>query len=110
VSKEEILSLQRLCRDVPISEDLKKAAVGLVLASRSWEGVKYGASPRASIGLILSSKARAFILGRNYVSREDLHVMAYPVLRHRLILDFEAERKGLTPDQVITQVLKQKNL
>lgn len=108
--KEEILSLQRLCRDVPISEDLKMAAVGLVMASRSWEGVQYGASPRASIGLILSSKARAFLLGRNHVSREDLHAMAYPVLRHRLILDFEAERKGLTPDQVITQMLKQKNL
>ena len=109
-NKEEILSLQRLCRDVPISEDLKMAAVGLVMASRSWEGVQYGASPRASIGLILSSKARAFLLGRNHVSREDLHAMAYPVLRHRLILDFEAERKGLTPDQVITQMLKQKNL
>ena len=107
VTKEEILSLQQLCRDIPISYDLKKEAVKLVLATRSWEGVQYGASPRASIGLILTSKARAFLLGRNYVSAEDLHVMSYPILRHRIILSFESERKGLTPDQVITDILKE---
>jgi MoxR-like ATPase len=106
ISKEEVVALQQLCRDIPISEDLKKDAVKLVLATRSWEGVQYGASPRASIGLILSSKARAFLLGRNYVSQEDLHVMSYPILRHRIILSFESERRGLTPDQVITDILK----
>jgi MoxR-like ATPase len=107
VTKEEVLALQQLCRDIPISDELKKDAVKLVLATRSWEGVQYGASPRASIGLILSSKARAFLLGRNYVSQEDLHVMSYPILRHRIILSFESERKGLTPDQVITDILKE---
>jgi MoxR-like ATPase len=107
ISKEEVAALQHLCRDIPISEDLKKDAVKLVLATRSWEGVQYGASPRASIGLTLSSKARAFLLGRNYVSQEDLHVMSYPILRHRIILSFESERKGLTPDQVITDILKE---
>ncbi len=106
ISKEEVVALQQLCRDIPISEDLKKDAVKLVLATRSWEGVQYGASPRASIGLILSSKSRAFLLGRNYVSQEDLHVMSYPILRHRIILSFESERRGLTPDQVITDILK----
>jgi MoxR-like ATPase len=107
ISKEEILSLQKLCRDIPISDDLKKDAVKIVLATRSREGVSYGASPRASIGLILTSKARAFLNGRNYVSAEDLHVMSYPILRHRIILNFESERKGLTPDQVITDLLKE---
>lgn len=107
VTKEEILALQQLCRDIPISDDLKKEAVKLVLSTRSWEGVQYGASPRASIGLILTSKARAFLLGRNYVSAEDLHVMSYPILRHRIILSFESERRGLTPDQVITDILKE---
>ena len=107
ITKEEILALQQLSRDIPISDDLKKEAVKLVLATRSWEGVQYGASPRASIGLILTSKSRAFLLGRNYVSAEDLHVMSYPILRHRIILSFESERKGLTPDQVITDILKE---
>jgi len=110
VSKDEVIMLQQLCRDIPVSDDLKAATVNLVLATRKWEGVQYGASPRASIGLIVSAKARAFLQGRNYVSKEDLHVMAYPVLRHRLILGFEAERKGLTRDQVIGDLLKSMNL
>jgi MoxR-like ATPase len=110
VSKEEVIALQKLCRDIPVADDLKEAAVNLVLTTRKWEGVQYGASPRASIGLIVSAKARAFLQGRNYVSKEDLHVMAYPVLRHRLILNFEAERKGLTRDQVVTDILRQLNL
>jgi MoxR-like ATPase len=110
VSKDEVIALQQLCRDIPVSDDLKAATVNLVLATRQWEGVQYGASPRATIGLILSAKARAFLQGRNYVSKEDLHVMAYPVLRHRIILGFEAERKGLTRDQVVTDILKSQSL
>jgi MoxR-like ATPase len=110
VSKEEVIALQQLCRDIPVSDEMKTAVVDLVLATRKWEGVQYGASPRASIGLILSAKARAFLQGRNYVSKEDLHAMAYPVLRHRIILGFEAERKGLTRDQVITDILKSRSL
>jgi MoxR-like ATPase len=110
VSKEEVIALQQLCRDIPIADDLKRAVVNLVLATRNWDGVQYGASPRASIGLILSAKARAFLQGRNYVSKEDLHVMAYPVLRHRIILGFEAERKGLTRDQVVGDILKSLSL
>lgn len=110
VSKDELIALQQLCRDIPVSDDLKAATVNLVLATRKWEGVAYGASPRATIGLILAAKARAFLQGRNYVSKDDLHVMAYPVLRHRIILGFEAERRGLTRDQVITDILKSQSL
>jgi MoxR-like ATPase len=110
LSKDVLIGLQQLCRDVPISNDLKEDAIKVVLSTRKWEGVEYGASPRASIGLILSSKARAFLLGRNYVSKEDIHVMSYPVLRHRIILNFESERKGLTSDQVISEILKKRNV
>ncbi|HNX39269.1 MAG TPA: MoxR family ATPase [Methanothrix sp.] len=110
VSKEEVIALQQLCRDIPISDELKQSAVDIVLASRKWQGVQYGASPRASIGLILAGKARAFLQGRNHVSKEDLRAVAYPVLRHRLILGFEAERKGLTRDQVVTDILKSLSL
>jgi MoxR-like ATPase len=106
-SKADILALQKLCREVPVSQEIERDAVGLVTATRKWEGIQYGASPRASIGLILTSKARALLNGRKYVSREDLHVMAYPVLRHRIILSFEAERRGMTADQVITSILKE---
>lgn len=107
INKEEILALQQLAREVPISDDLRKSAIQLIVSTRDRDGVHYGASPRASIGLILASKARALLLGRNYVSREDLHIMAYPVLRHRLILTFEAERRGVTQDHVIGEMLKE---
>jgi MoxR-like ATPase len=75
------------------------------MTRKNTEHIEYGASPRASIGLILAAKARALIEGRNFVSKEDIDYMAYPVLRHRLILTFEAERSGMTPDQVIEDII-----
>lgn len=107
VSKTEVLELQKLTRDVPIAEDIKIRAIKIVGATRGKsENIEYGASPRASIGLILAAKARALMKGRNYVSKEDIDAMAYPVLRHRVILTFESERKGMTTDQVIADILK----
>ncbi len=110
VAKSELLALQQLTRDIPLSDDLKKTVINIVISTRSWEGVEYGASPRASIGLVLASKARAFLQGRDYVSQEDLKVMSYPMLRHRIILSFESERKGITSDQVISEILKAHNI
>lgn len=76
------------------------------MSTREWkEHIEYGASPRASIGLILAAKARALIHGRNYVNAEDIEKMAYPVLRHRLVLTFESERRGITAEQVIGEIL-----
>ena len=107
VSKTEVLELQRLTRDVPIAEDIKIRAIKIVEATRAKsDNIEYGASPRASIGIILAAKARALMRGRNYVSKEDIDAMAYPVLRHRVILTFESERKGMTTDQVIADILK----
>ena len=106
ITRRELLSLQQLTRDVPISDDLKRGAIKVVISTRSWEGVEYGVSPRASIGLILASKARALLNGRDYVSRDDLETMAYPILRHRIILTFDSERRGVTTDQVISDILK----
>ncbi|VVB94538.1 ATPase RavA [uncultured archaeon] len=107
VSKSEVLELQKLTRDVPIAEDIKKRAINIVFATRAKsEHIEYGASPRASIGIILAAKARALMRGRNYVSAEDIDTMAYPVLRHRVILTFESERKGMTTDQVVSDLLK----
>jgi MoxR-like ATPase len=107
LNKTHILSLQELVRQVPIANDLKQWIVKIVQATRNnKEIILYGASPRASIGLVLASKALAFIEGRNHVSAEDIQKMALPVLRHRIILNFEAERKGMTTDDVIMEVLK----
>ncbi|AEH60509.1 ATPase associated with various cellular activities AAA_3 [Methanosalsum zhilinae DSM 4017] len=106
ITKKELFYLQRLTREIPISEDLKSRVIKIVMSTREWkEHIEYGASPRASIGLILAAKARALIHGRNYVNAEDIEKMAYPVLRHRLVLTFESERRGITAEQVIGEIL-----
>ena len=102
MNKNHLLTLQGLTRQVPIANDIKQRAVKIVLATRqNKELIQYGASPRASIGIILAAKAMALIQGRNHVSNEDLNMLAYPVLRHRIILNFEAERKGISIDDAI---------
>ncbi len=108
LSKDSLLMLQDLTRQVPIADDLKQKVVDLVNLTRTKkELIEYGASPRASIGLILASKARALLEGRKYVSEKDIKAMAYPILRHRIILSFEAEREGMEPDDAIEQLLKE---
>lgn len=107
LKKDSILHLQRLTRQIPISNDLKKYIVELVNKTRTKKDlIEYGASPRASIGLTLAAKARALIEGRKYVSRNDINAMALPILRHRIILNFEAERQGMSADDVIKRLLK----
>lgn len=107
LSKEDLLALQAYTRQVPIANDIKKRVVKLINITReSKQLIQFGASPRASIGLVLASKARALINGRNHVSMEDVTQLAYPVLRHRIVLNFEAERKGMTTDDAITELLK----
>jgi len=106
LNKNHLLSLQNLTRQVPIANDIKQRALKIIAATRTNKDViHYGASPRASIGILLASKARALIRGRNYVSNEDINDMAYPILRHRIILNFEAERKGMTTDDAVKHIL-----
>ena len=107
LTKDALTYMQTLTRQVPIANDIKKYAVTLVTSTRTKKDlIEFGASPRASIGLILAAKARALIEGRKFVSKEDINKMAYSVLRHRIILNFEAERQNLTEDDVIKQMLK----
>ncbi len=106
MSKQNLLDLQVLARQVPIATDLKQEIVKLITSTRNKKDlIEYGASPRASIGLVVASKARALINGRNHVSVEDIMEMAYPVLRHRILLNFEAERKGMTTDDAIKMLV-----
>lgn len=111
--KETLLEIQSLTREVPISEENRNYALEIVTKTRPLENelskkyLEYGASPRASIGLVLAAKAKALIEGRNFVSRNDIKELAFPVLRHRLILNFESERKGITQDFVIRKILEE---
>lgn len=107
LGKQSVLLLQKLAKQVPISQDNKKRVLDIVTKTRNMKDIiEYGASPRASIGLILAAKARALLNGRKCVYREDIDAMAYPVLRHRILLSFKAEREGLTADDVIKTLLK----
>jgi len=106
LNKAHLMHMQTLIRQVPIANDLKHRIVDIVTETRKMPNIiEYGASPRASIGLVLASKARAVVKGRNYVSKEDIDTMAYPILRHRIILNFEAERKGMSTDDAIKEIL-----
>lgn len=106
IGKDSLLKVQELTRQVPISNDLKKKVVKLITLTRTNKDmIEYGASPRASIGIILAAKARAVIHGRTHVNESDIKAMALPVLRHRIVLNFESERKGITTDEAITKIL-----
>ncbi len=105
LGQEDLLAAQEYVRQVPISEDHRDRTVSLVRATRDADQLEYGASPRASMGLVVLSKARAFMRGRAHVTSEDIETMAKPVLRHRIVVDFRAERDGVTADDVIEDLL-----
>lgn len=116
LSGEEILQLQQLVRRVPIASHVIHYALRLVRATRVLEpgcpdfvkeSVSWGAGPRGVQYLILGAKARAILEGRSYVKTEDIAAVARPVLRHRVITNFNAESQGVTSDVVINRLLKE---
>lgn len=110
---ERVLLLQQWVREVPAADNIFEYAARLVRATRpdpaapdavkQW--VRWGAGPRAGQALILAAKARALLAGRFHVAPEDVRRVAHPVLRHRLLLTFQAEAEGVRPDAVIARVL-----
>lgn len=107
LSGDSLKLLQKLTRQVPIANDIKRRAVEIVVKTRNVPDlIEYGASPRASLGIIMAAKAKALIDGRKYVSLKDIEAMAVPILRHRIVLSFKAEREGKNTDDVIRELLK----
>ncbi len=107
LNAKKVIEMQETTYKVPIANDIKRYAVSLVSSTRkNKELIEFGASPRASIGLILAAKANALVDGRKHVSKEDIKEMALPILRHRIILSFEAQRQNMTTDDVIRSLLK----
>lgn len=111
---EEIRQLQALVRDVSISEDLVHYVSSLIRATRPdtttvpyiKEWVRWGAGPRAGQALILTAKSRALFKGRYAVLMEDIHNMAYPVLRHRILMNFKADAENVSSDMVTGELIK----
>lgn len=107
IEKQTFIELQQITRRIPISNKLKKYAIDIVNQTRKMpDMIEAGASPRASIAIILCAKANAFLDGRGYVDKEDIDSMALPVLRHRVILSFDAARNNITSDKIIQKILE----
>ena len=109
-----LMELQTIVRQVPVASHVKDYAVRLILATHpktdtavaiTNQYLRFGSSPRGAQSLILAGKVRALTQGRFNVSFEDIQVAAAPALRHRLILNFEAEAEGITTDHIIQSIL-----
>ncbi len=115
LSRDDIVQIQGLVRHVVIAEDVARYAVRLSAASRPGQRgvpdfvghyVKWGAGLRASQALVLGGKARALMMGRAHVTADDIRVLAAPVLRHRVLVNFQAESEGLTSDAIVERLLE----
>jgi MoxR-like ATPase len=113
LSCAEVTALQHTVRQVPVADHVIRYAMQFTRLTRKEKGqvpdfvqkyVSWGAGPRASQYLILGAKARAMLHGREYVSTDDVRAVALPVLRHRIITNFNAEAEGIRPDDVIRRL------
>ena len=116
LSGEDIIRLQELVYRIPVPDHVYHYALKLVRMTRKddpdvpayiREWVSWGAGPRASQYLILGAKARSILRGRGYASVEDIKAVAGPVLRHRVLLNFNAEAEGMTADDVVQKLLEE---
>jgi MoxR-like ATPase len=115
LSADEILNLQHIVRRVPVADHVTRYALQFTRLTRREKGdvpefindyVSWGAGPRASQYLVLGAKARAVLHGRYYASCEDVRAVAAPVLRHRIMTNFNAEAEGVKPDDIIARLIE----
>ena len=116
VNCKKVLDAQSLVNEIHISPKILDYILNIVFATRDPEKYKltnlkdlinFGASPRASINLVLAAKANAFINGRGYVIPEDIRYIGKDILRHRILLSYEAEAEEITSEEVIDQLFKE---
>ncbi|RLS57780.1 MAG: MoxR family ATPase [Planctomycetota bacterium] len=114
LSAEEVLALQSLVREVPVTDHVVNYALALVRQTRLnqpetpafiTEWLSWGAGPRAVQFLLLGAKTRALLQGRTHVTTEDVAALAAPVLRHRIVVNFAAESEGITTDRVVERMI-----
>jgi len=113
ISSKEIIKMQEMTKRVFINDDVEKYIVRLVDATRYPDKYKlklgrfiaWGASPRASIGLFIASKANALLNGKSFVTPQHIKDVAHDILRHRIILNYEGQAEGIKQDDIISEVL-----
>jgi MoxR-like ATPase len=115
VSLEEIEALKKEISEVHVDEEVEKYIIELVHATRNPENyglaemknhIQFGASPRVSIDMFKAVKAMAYLRGKDFVTPVDIAYIAKDMMRHRIVLTYEAEAEGITTDQIIENVLK----
>ena len=115
MTREALLGMQRIAREVPIARHVQDYAVRMLQATHPTEAgsldmvkrfVKFGASPRGAQALLLAAKIRALFEGRFAASIDDVKASALPALRHRVLLNFEGEAEGVKTDEVLAEILK----
>ena len=115
IEKEEISALQHAVQKIHMDGELEQYIVQLITATRDpgkfglqsvVEEIMYGVSPRASIDLYKAAKAKAFLRGNDFVSPADIGYMVHNVLRHRIVLSYEARAKGITTDEIISKIVE----
>lgn len=113
ISPEDIIRFREIVRNIYMAAQLETYIVDLVCATRAPETyqldelsplIEYGASPRATLSLALAARARAFLSQRGYVTPEDIHAVGLDVLRHRVIISYEAEAEGRDVESIVEQV------
>ena len=116
LSAEELKGMQEVVQQVPVAPYVIRYATKITRLTRKEQGevpsfirdyVTWGAGPRASQYLVLAAKSRAVLHGRYYVSCGDVQAVALPVMRHRIITNFNAEADGVTTDDIVTTLLKE---
>jgi MoxR-like ATPase len=105
VTPELVADASAAIADLYVDDKVREYVLDVVRATRTAEGVAHGASPRATLAFLNAGRARAAIRGRDYVLPEDVNELAAPILRHRLVLDVDAELAGETAADVVTDVL-----
>jgi MoxR-like ATPase len=114
IDGERILNMRKLIKEIPMAKAVQEYALKVVLATHgesedapsiAKKYIRFGASPRAAQAIVLTSKVRALMEGRYNVSFEDVKYVAYPALRHRFFLNFDAVAEGITTDKLISEIL-----
>lgn len=105
LSADEVKKYRELVQNIHVEENVLKYIAQIIHETRNNPSLFLGASPRASVAILNSSKAFAAINGRDFVTPEDIKFVAFPVLRHRIMLTPDKEMEGITPDEVIRQIV-----
>ncbi|WP_321317366.1 MoxR family ATPase [Labilibaculum sp.] len=106
LNSEQINLLRQQVQEIYIEENLQKYIVQIVQSTRNHPGIILGASPRASVAVMMAAKALSAIRGRDFVTPDDIKEVAIPALHHRLILTPEKEMEGVLPKQIIAQIME----